>query len=75
MRLLSTADVEGVIYLLAPEFYPDYPDPMPDFAYLGGEQGKGKLESALTAPRQTWPLILKAARMLGAPPLVCGAPH
>lgn len=27
---------------------------MPDFAYLGGEQGKGKLESALTAPRQTW---------------------
>ena len=46
--------VEGVIYHLAPEFYPDYPDPMPDFAYLGGEQGKGKLESALTAPRQTW---------------------
>lgn len=27
---------------------------MPDFAYLGGEQGKGQLESALTAPRQTW---------------------
>ena len=27
---------------------------MPDFAYLGGEQGRGQLESALTAPRQTW---------------------
>ena len=27
---------------------------MPDFDYLGGEQGKGQLESALTAPRQTW---------------------
>lgn len=27
---------------------------MPEFAYLGGEQGRGKLESALNAPRQTW---------------------
>ncbi len=24
------------------------------FSYLGGEQGKGKLESALKAPTQTW---------------------
>ncbi len=34
--------------------YPDYPDPMPVFSYLGGEAGKGLLESALAQPRQTF---------------------
>lgn len=27
---------------------------MPDFLYLGGEDGKGRLESALAQPRQTF---------------------
>ena len=31
--------------------YPDYPDPMPAFAYIGG-QGRGLLESALAEPGQ-----------------------
>ena len=34
--------------------YPDYPDPMPDFQYLGGDHGKGLLESALAQPAQTF---------------------
>ena len=51
---LTTADLEGIIYHLAPEFYPEHPDPMPKFAYLGEEQGKGQLESALAGPCQTW---------------------
>ena len=39
---------------MARELYEDYPDPMPSFAYLGGEQGRGRLESALAEPQQTW---------------------
>ncbi len=46
-------DLDGVIYRLASEFYPDYPDAMPAFQYMG-EQGKGRLESALAGPRQTF---------------------
>ena len=41
------------MYELAAEFYPDYPDPMPDFGYLG-DQGRGLLESALRNPSQTF---------------------
>lgn len=36
------------------EFYPDYPDPLPAFSYLGGEHGIGLLESALAEPQQTF---------------------
>ena len=43
-----------MIYELAAELYPDYADPLPAFSYLGGNQGKGQLESALSTPRQTW---------------------
>lgn len=32
--------------------YPDYPDPMPVFQYMGGDHGRGLLESALAQPRQ-----------------------
>jgi len=46
--------VEKVAFKLASEFYPDYPDPMPDFIYLDGDRGKGMLESALARPRQTF---------------------
>lgn len=36
------------------EFFRDYPDPLPDYQYLDGERGRGKLESALAEPRQTF---------------------
>ena len=45
--------IEHVVYGLASEFYPDYPDPMPDFQFLGN-QGKALLESALSNPMQTF---------------------
>lgn len=35
------------------EFYPDYPDPLPAFQYIGGDYGRGLLESALAAPQHT----------------------
>ncbi|MDO8750955.1 MAG: type II toxin-antitoxin system death-on-curing family toxin [Dehalococcoidia bacterium] len=40
------------MYALAAEFYPDYPDPMPAFQFLGGDHGRGLLESALAGPQQ-----------------------
>lgn len=49
---LNTADIEQIVYALASELYPDYPDPMPAFQYLGGDHGKGLLESALAQARQ-----------------------
>ena len=56
---------------LASELYPDYPDPMPVFQYLGGEQGKSLLQSALQQPGQgfagrwLYPTTVdKAARLL-----------
>ncbi|MCH7608720.1 MAG: type II toxin-antitoxin system death-on-curing family toxin [Chloroflexi bacterium] len=33
------------------EFYPGYPDPLPAFQYIGGDYGRGLLESALAAPQ------------------------
>ncbi len=41
------------MYELASEMYPDYPDPMPVFQYLGSN-GKSLLESALSQPAQTF---------------------
>lgn len=36
------------------EFFRDYPDPVPDYQYLDGERGRGRLESSLAEPRQTF---------------------
>ena len=50
---MTVEQVELIVYELASEFYPDYPDPMPVFQYLGGDYGRGLLDSALSQPRQT----------------------
>ncbi len=39
---------------LASEMYPNYPDPMPEFHFLGGDAGRGLLASALAQPAQTF---------------------
>ena len=39
---------------LASELYPDYPDPLPEFRFLGGDDGRGLLSSALAQPAQTF---------------------
>ena len=39
---------------LASEMYPDYPDPTPEFHFLGGDVGRGLLASALAQPAQTF---------------------
>ena len=36
------------------DFFRDYPDPVPDYQYLDGDRGRGKLESALAQPRQSF---------------------
>lgn len=46
--------MELVVYRLASRFFPDYPDPMPAFRFLGGEHGIRQLESALAAPQMTF---------------------
>jgi death-on-curing protein len=51
---LTAADVENITYKVAAQSYPDYPDPMPAFHYLGGDHGRGLLESALAQPGQTF---------------------
>lgn len=39
---------------LASEMYPNYPDPTPEFHFLGGDAGRGLLASALAQPTQTF---------------------
>lgn len=39
---------------LASAMYPDYPSPMPEFRFLGGNGGRALLESALAQPAQTY---------------------
>lgn len=51
---LTRTSIEAVAFTLASELYPDYPDPMPAFQYLGGEHGRSLLESALAEPQQTY---------------------
>ena len=51
---LDLDDVETIVYELASEFHPDYPDPMPAFQYLGGDYGRSRLDSALKNPQQTF---------------------
>lgn len=47
--------VRHIAYELAKGFYRDYRDPMPAFAFSGGEaHGLALLESALAEPRQTF---------------------
>ena len=43
-----------MIYELASDLYSDYSEPMPAFQYLGGDYGRGLLESALAQPRQSF---------------------
>ena len=46
--------VDIVVTKLAPILFSDYDDGVADFAYLGGDEGRAKLESALAQPRQTF---------------------
>lgn len=43
-----------MIFELASELYSDYSEPMPAFQYLGGDHGRGLLESALAQPQQSF---------------------
>lgn len=51
---MKVADVDSIVLPLASAFYSDYPDPMPELQYLGGHQGQGLLESALSNPAQSF---------------------
>lgn len=44
--------VESITTLMVPILFPVYEGDTPDFQYLGGDQGRGLLESALAQPRQ-----------------------
>lgn len=46
--------VEDVVTKLAPILFNEYEGGSGDFAYLGAEQGRAKMESALAQPRQTF---------------------
>ena len=46
--------VEEVIVAMVPVLFPNYEDSAPDFQYLGGSQGRGLLESALSQPQQSF---------------------
>lgn len=46
--------VEDVVTKLAPILFNEYRGGSGDFAYLGGDQGRAKMESALAQPRQTF---------------------
>ena len=45
---------ERVIIRTIPVLFPNYEGGLPDFQYLGGLQGRGKLESALAQPQHTF---------------------
>ena len=47
-------DVTDVMSELASVLYSDYPSPMPEFRFLGGNRGRALLESALAQPAQTY---------------------
>lgn len=46
--------VEEVVTKLAPILFGEYEGGSGDFTYLGGDQGRAKMESALAQPRQTF---------------------
>ncbi len=44
--------IEAITTRMVPVLFPHYGGGAPDFQYLGGDQGRGLLESALAQPRQ-----------------------
>ena len=55
MIFLNAPIVESVVTALVPVLFENYGDGgASDFAYLGGDEGRGKLESALAQPRQSF---------------------
>lgn len=54
MQFLDVRIVENTVTKLVPVLFENYEDGLGDFAYLGGDQGRAKLESALAQPRQTF---------------------
>ena len=51
---ITTEMVEQHFTETVADFFRDYADPVPDYQYLSGERGRGRLESALAEPRQTF---------------------
>lgn len=54
MFFIDIKFMEDVVIELVPVLFKNYEDGVGDFAYLGGDQGRAKLESALAQPRQTF---------------------
>lgn len=54
MRFLDVKIVENTVTKLVPVLFENYEDGLGDFAYLGADQGRAKLESALAQPQQTF---------------------
>ena len=54
MIFIDVKFVEDAVIDLIPVLFENYEDGVGDFAYLGGVQGRAKLESALAQPRQTF---------------------
>ncbi len=53
-RFITLDDAEQTLALMVSDFLRDYPDPVPDYQYLDGNRGRGKLESALAQPQQSF---------------------
>lgn len=54
MRFLDIKIVENTVTKLVPVLFENYEAGLGDFAYLGADQGRAKLESALAQPQQTF---------------------
>ena len=53
-KFLTIDHVEHAIAGMVSDFFRDYPDPTPAYQYLDGLRGRGKLESALAQPQQSF---------------------
>ena len=53
-RFITLNQVEQTLTRMVSDFFRDYPDPVPDYQYLDGVRGQGKLESALAQPQQSF---------------------
>ena len=53
-KFLTIDHVEHTIAGMVSDFFRDYPDPTPAYQYLDGLRGRGKLESALAQPQQSF---------------------
>ena len=53
-NFISIDQVENTLAGLISEYFYEYPEPVPEYQYQGGEQGKALLESALAEPNQTY---------------------